>query len=342
MLQILNKTPFETNISIFPDEDGIDAIYPAVKATFNINGDVSLAEQQVPLVESDEYFGEPGSSSMLYASDMMPAKPSTDVFLCGTAYAPHQQHAQSFDVSLKVANRIKIIRVFGDRRWEDGFFGARISEPEPFLEIPLIFEKAFGGKAITKNGEEFSYEFNPVGMGFKHSKGIEPIDGSPLPNLEDPRNLIKNPNQKQYPSLFGPICSSWQPRLQYAGTYDENWQKKRVPYLPDDFNPKFYNAAQPDLIFNQYLEGREIIEVFNASKEGYLKIKLPSISFIVKALVSDDVKEISVNLETICIEPDYDRLTMLWKGKLNCDKKLLKIKIIYFEIENADETVMGL
>ena len=45
MLQILNKTPFEAHISCFPDENGVDTVYPILKATFDLSADgVAVAD----------------------------------------------------------------------------------------------------------------------------------------------------------------------------------------------------------------------------------------------------------------------------------------------------------
>jgi len=90
VLQLKNHSPFEPAITLFPDEKGVDTLYVIIKATFNLSPALSIAEQQIPPTLEDEYWGEPGLSSIKYASDMHLTKPSTDVVLVGRAWVPQQ------------------------------------------------------------------------------------------------------------------------------------------------------------------------------------------------------------------------------------------------------------
>lgn len=38
---------------------------------------------------------------------------------------------------------------------------------------------------------------------------------------------------------------SWQPRLRYAGTYDQHWMDERLPFLPEDFDLRYFQSAPP-------------------------------------------------------------------------------------------------
>ena len=87
MLQLRNTTPFKGALSLFPNEEGIDTLYVVIKATFQLGEELSLAEEQVPPTQADEYWGEPATSSLRYASDLHLGKPSTDVVLTGQAWA---------------------------------------------------------------------------------------------------------------------------------------------------------------------------------------------------------------------------------------------------------------
>ena len=145
MLQLKNSTPFEATISLFPNEKGIDTLYVVVKATFSINPKSEIAEEQKPIVMADEYWGEPGESSLKYASELHLTKPSTDIVMIGEACARDKRSVTQLDVSLAVANRRKTIRVFGDRRWGAGLLGLSMTPPIPFESMPLIYERAFGG-----------------------------------------------------------------------------------------------------------------------------------------------------------------------------------------------------
>ncbi len=62
----------------------------------------------------------------------------------------------------------KRLRVFGDRYWEKGRFGLRMTEPEPFENMPIIYERAFGGidEQASTPEQLIMEERNPVGTGF--------------------------------------------------------------------------------------------------------------------------------------------------------------------------------
>ena len=145
MLQLKNGTPFQANIAVFPNEQGIDTLYVVLKATFTVGKTVELAEKQRPVVLSDEYWEEPGKSSLKYASEAHLTKPSTDVVLLGEACAPGKRSVAQLDVTVAVADKKKTIRVLGDRLWAKGFFGMRITDAIPFETMPLVYERAFGG-----------------------------------------------------------------------------------------------------------------------------------------------------------------------------------------------------
>ena len=69
------------------------------------------------------------------------------------------------------------------------------------------------------------------------------MEGLPVPNLEDPAAPLEQIGQTPPPACLAPIAPSWLPRRLFAGTYDERWQRTRAPYLPDDFDPRFFASA---------------------------------------------------------------------------------------------------
>lgn len=47
MLQLKNNTPFNPAIAVFPNEDGIDALYVIINGTFHISLQLAVAGEQV-------------------------------------------------------------------------------------------------------------------------------------------------------------------------------------------------------------------------------------------------------------------------------------------------------
>jgi len=324
VLQFKNGTPFQGTIYLIPDADGIDSLFTIVKATFALGEKLSIVEKQVPVILADAYHGEPGKTSIKQASDISLVKPGTDVLLLGSAHAPEGRATTQMDVSLAAGPLRKTIRVFGDRAWERSGMGHGISSPAPFETMPLVWERAFGG--MDRKGSEPRAEArNPVGTGYRARDGEKPLDGLPLPNLEDPGESIGAWKQTPAPAGFAPICAHWQPRQEYVGTYDEQWMKQRAPYLPKDFDARFCQLAPPGLVAPGYLEAGTPVEVRGATPSGLLRLQLPPVRVEVTYLLDGAPHVRPANLDTVLIEPDENRLVLVWRAVMQCDKKALRV-----------------
>jgi len=336
MLQLKNHSPFKALIAVFPDENGIDTLYTTIKATFKISGKIDLAEEQLPVVMADDYWGEPGKSSLKYGSEMHLTKPNTDIVMIGEACAPDKRPVTQVDVTLSVAGVRKSVRVFGDRIWNSGFLGLKMTTPLPFKSMPLVYERAFGGfHEIDHEKNKTLYEArNPIGTGFKGKRDNKEFKDSKLPNLEDPDHLIKKPEDKPAPACFGYVSSSWMPRVSYAGTYDESWMKKRAPYLPDDFDPRFFNAASPGLIYNGYIRGGEPVTIKGMSPDGDIKFHLPVCELESSVRIAGKLNNPPANIETVLFEPNQSRFYIIWRSAIRCDKSALKVEQIDINLKN--------
>ncbi|MCP4494620.1 MAG: DUF2169 domain-containing protein [Gammaproteobacteria bacterium] len=324
MLQLNNKTPFAASMALFANPQCIDTMYAIVKATFNIGPKWTLLDEQIQPVEADIYWGEPESSSIKYASDYHTGKPNTDIIMTGLACAPDQQIVKQLDVGLSVGRVSKNIRVFGDRQWLNG----RISEPAPFQTMPLVYEKAFGGMHLVDGEVESEDGRNPLGCGFAGKRSAKQMDGVPLPNLEDPQDLIQQHSQTPMPACFGYCSPAWEPRVNYVGTYDETWQTQRAPYLPEDFDSRFFNMAHPELVYPGYLQGGEAIAITGMHPGGDINFELPKVKLLSQYKINEQLDSAAFNLETLHIEPNLLQLGMTWRAAYPCDKKALKIEEI--------------
>jgi hypothetical protein len=278
----------------------------------------------MPVISEPVYRGEPGKSSLIFDTDAVLEKTGTDCMLIGRARAlkPHLAHV---DVTFAVGPVKKQARVFGDRRWKKGMMGgASIIKIRPIVEVPLIWENAFGG--IDTSYEDFSkHEVcreNPVGKGFIAVKSNMDIDGQLLPNIEDPANLIKNPKQRPIPAGFGMIAPYWHPRASFAGTYDEQWRKYISPLLPEDFDTRFNLSAAPGLSTKTHLQGTERMLAEGVSKHGLLQFDLPGVTprVIVRRLGHE--ADLPMQLDTIILEPDNERVMLTWRGVWNVHGKV--------------------
>lgn len=321
MLQLKNNSPFAATMALFPNVHGVDTLYVIVKATFNIGNKWTLAEKQLPPIAEDAYWTEPVKSSLKAASDLHIGKLATDIIVTGDACAPEGKQANQLDVQVMVGQVRKSIRVFGDRQWQNG----GIAHPIPFQTMPMVYEKAFGG-VDEENGVIVSADMrNPVGAGYAGRKKARELNGTPLPNLENPAQLIQDIKDMPTPACFSYISPGWQPRANFAGTYDEQWQKNRAPYLPDDFDMRFFNAAHPDLTYTGFVTGGEPVRISGMHPKGDLQFNIPHVRLAAKVNVKNRIETPVFDMETLIIEPNHLQLSMVWKAALRCDKKSLKI-----------------
>ena len=326
MLQLKNDTPFQANLLLMPDPDGIDSLFTVVKGTFTLDAEPQPADEHVPVVLADEYHGEPGESSIKAASDVSLAKPGTDVLLVGQAYAPRGRAIAQMDVSLGVGPIFKVVRVFGDREWRSDGIGHSMTAPVPFETMPLVWERAYGGRDCV--GSELRAEVsNPVGAGYRAKDGEKELQGLAVPNLENPRQLIGSWKDTPPPACFAPICAHWEPRRSFAGTYDERWQQERAPYLPEDFDSHFFQLASLDLVVDGGLRGGEPVEVLGATPSGVLRFRLPQVVPRVTYVLDGSREERPAKMDTVLIRPDEGRLILVWRAVLSCDKDARRVRV---------------
>ena len=95
--------------------------------------------------------------------------------------------------------------------------------------------------------------------------------------------------------------------------------------LPEDFNEHFFNAAEPGLIANGYLQGGENVMVKNASREQDLEFCLPHHQLEIAIWIKGKRQETVPNLDTVIIEPDENRLQIVWRAAIPCFRCFLYI-----------------
>lgn len=332
MLQIKNQTPFRVMLLPLVDRDGVDTVYAIVKGTFNIGARVSLADEQQPITLVDQHFGEPTSSSIRAPSDVCLEKSGTDILMIGSAWAPDGNPLWQMDVSLSIGPNGRTVRVFGDRVWDGS--GMSTTWIAPFTRMPLLWERAFGGRDETPAGLR-SYAQNPVGMGFRSADGTKPLGGLPLPNVEDPRALIQSWKDAPLPAGFAPLAPHWEPRRSYAGTYDSAWETERAPYLPRDFDARFFQLAPSGMCVPQGLHGGELVEAQGVTPDGVLRFVLPAARIDLSFRLERGGADRQASLDMVLVEPDAHRLTMVWRAALRCDKAMLKVREVTTTVQRA-------
>ena len=280
-MEVVNPTPFAAAPAAVADRDGAELLVVIVKATYALDGQGGMApadvQREVQL--ADTFVGEEGVSSIAYASDLAIGKTSTDVVLTGSAY-PSAPGAREGTVGVQVGTAKASFRVFGDREWQSALGVTRMSRPEPFERIPLVYERAAGGSDTSPSAER-DHGFddrNPVGVGFRAPRTRRVVDASPLPNLERADALVRTPDDRPPPAPVGFVAPGWQPRAAFAGTYDAAWADARAPLLPDDFDVRFFDVAPAELTVAGRLRGDEHGAALGVSPHGTLRFTLPGVA----------------------------------------------------------------
>ncbi len=337
MWTVTNNTPFAADRTLVCDANGAMVWVVVVKATFMINSDGSTvaAVQQTEVCVKPVYRGEPESSSLVYDIDFVHTKPSTDIILNGHAYAPNGKPAFEIDATMQVAGVTKTVRAIGDRIWEKSVAGLKTSHPQPFMKLPIVYERAYGGiDELSVGGPNPAFERrNPVGIGY--AKNPDRLVGKPVPNIENPESLLSGTRLKAQPTGFGAIGRHWVPRVEWAGTYDEKWEKERLPLLPRDFDERFYQCAPPDQQTAQYLKGGEPVGLLNLTPEGPLRFNLPRIWLSFRTRIASETIDHHANLHTVILEPDVPQVIMVWHASVPCHGKDTKIEGTTVELKES-------
>jgi hypothetical protein len=332
-MDLLNATAMQAGYTMAVQPDGRELLVVAVKGTFLIpdhpEKEPELAEEQVPLVHTDVFTGEPGFSAPLYEIDYAPRKPRCDVLLNGSAYAPRGKPVERVTVSLRVGAMTKSFEVVGKRVWKRGVMLVTSTDPEPFTVMPFSYDNAFGGVDRSQKDQDKHrwYSTNHAGVGYHEYLDPEFVDGKSLPNTEETGRRVTDPRGKYRPMAFGPVGRAWQPRPKLAGTYDQKWIDERFPFLPADFDERYFQAAADDQQID-HPRGGEQVELVNLTPEGQTEFKLPKMSVPFEFFYKNsDRKRMAGVVDTIVLEPDHGRFQISRRVCLPLRRNLHEIRL---------------
>lgn len=240
--------------------------------------------------------------------DAAMSKQRGEVLIGGDACAAGGTPSTATSVRVQIGSVDKRLYVVGDRQWEANGPG----KPTPFLQMPITWDRAFGGEGFARN---------PLGKG---AQAIE-VDGRrvhPLPNVEDPRRLVKSPGDKPEPVGFGPLDATWPQRMELTGTYDREWLETRFPGFAKDFQWEYFNVAPSDQRIDGFFRDDEAFRVEGMHPEHRVQEgKLPGVAarfFIVQSTPSgeDAFREASARIDTVYLLPTVERAVVIFRGML--------------------------
>ena len=330
-MQIDNETGFCAGFTAALDSEGRDHVVVVVKGSFDLYGDDGKpcvkSDEQDPLVLADTFWGEPGFSAPRTEMDFAHVKPRCDVLFDATVYVPGGKPTETTRAGARLGGWAKAIDVVGDRVWLSGPTGPRISGPKLFKTMPIRYDLAFGGVDRSDTAEEspMSYRANPVGQGWHKLDNLAHLTGQPLHNFEMPGQAVTLPWDNVPAAGLGPMARGWLDRLQFGGTYDQNWIDNVFPFLPIDFDPRYYQAAPLDQQI-AYPQGGEVVTLLNLTPQGKTSFRLPSAQMPVlfSRRRADDVS-LSAPLDTIVILPDVRRINLTWRASIPLERDIFEV-----------------
>ena len=244
--------------------------------------------------------------------DLAMPKPKAEALALAKCYAPPGKKVQGAEASFQVGPIEKRVHVLGDRYHPSGWLSARHMEPEPFSEMDICWENAFGGP---------KHEVNPCG------KGMVPVQTEggekmiPLPNIHDQGQLTSSPGDRPRPAGLGPMGLDWPARLKNLGTFDHKWFVDRWPGLPDDFDFGYFNLAPEDQRMEGWFKGNEDITVTGMHPEtSRITSRLPGLRcrlFIRRRHRDlDKFLEAPVRADTVYLIPHLEAGLLIWHGTI--------------------------
>ncbi|MCC7540422.1 MAG: DUF2169 domain-containing protein, partial [Deltaproteobacteria bacterium] len=307
-MQVTRDTPLSVGFITWQFTPPETRLVVTVKATFTFvpDGICALAEEQ-QLCTGDLPHEEDETQSLRYPSDIVPMKPHGECILAGTCHPPGGRATISA-VGFRVGRAHREIAVFGDREWS-GRLAAGVPTPKPFESMPLRWERSFGGRG---------HDRNPFGRGLVD---VETPAGAvrPLPNLEDPTDLVDGRGARPRPAGMFPLPAEWRAKDSRLGTYDRAYMRDRWPYLPADFDYAYFHAAPRDLRIEGFWSGDEEIELKNLHpSRPVMRSRLPGtrprafLSHVARGL--SRFEEVPLHLDTITVDADAMLVFCVWRG----------------------------
>jgi hypothetical protein len=332
-----NRTPLAFAPLFTVGPSGRPLLVCIAKASFEIleSGRLILAEEQLPVSFGGSCRGDPATASYKYEPETAWTKPHTDVVLVAHAWATSAR-CSVLDVGFRVGPVQQTARVFGDRVWHAG----GMTPARPFERVPLTYERAFGGADPTMQlGEKLACApENPLGRGF-YRRG-KPSSEDALPNIEDPRRPITSHRDCPGPVGFGFTSPSFQPRAAHGGTYDQRWLETRSPFLPADFDARYFNAAPPALIARQRLVGNEPVVLRHVASRPVLSFALAG-TFRPTCRVHlgrSTTVMLALELDTIIVNTDDALVLMLWRAAIDLRHGPLDVRALQLTVEGLART----
>jgi hypothetical protein len=319
-MEVINETGFPHLLTRISLTEGKLAASVALRVSFDLEGGIPTpANKQYWTLEAtpkETPYGTLWNEAVI-------KRGGTDILVFGNAITPEGIPALSTEIRAFIPGKLDHrLKVFGDRFWDRGLSGWKVSDPIPFSIMPLSLANAYGGKDYW-DGLEIPYGINPFGKGF--ALYDEALMGKPLPNIEDPRNLIYNWTDKPGPYGFGPIrwCESRIKAAVMPQAKDESEQSQSSALI---YNDAFYDMVVQNLSPGDWL----FLEGVHSNRK--FSVKIPSLTLKIDLRFGEKSYERFCYIDQLGVEPDHNRIFLTYRYAFNYqmrekEKRIIKISV---------------
>lgn len=304
-MQLRNETPFDALVHVAaPKGDQVAVVI--VKSTFDLDeiGRGTPAAEQMPIVPQpvETVYG-------IFHGEVFFRKQGVDLCVLGTVRRRHPVRSTSVSLMLGSTRRWTL-GVHGERRWQRSHhLRGRLlvpSHPTPFTEMPLGFDRAFGGNRQFLDGKVALFPDNPSGRGFFMTE--DQAQDQALPNIErsDARPLASWSDTTAVAG-WGPYPSFWGLRAASSVVVDPTTSKVRRVL------PSLFNHAHPDLVLERPPIGETVrIEGLH---EQPIQIRVPPEPARVRAQVGAYWVEVPAPVDGVFLWCDDRKLVVTQRGR---------------------------
>ncbi len=319
-------TPYVTNVTPFQALAITQAFYNGVlhdclfvKATFRLTQEGRLLPllKQPPFAINDIYEGKDDVTALAQASEIIAYKPGTDVVVTGHAKPPGGIPVEQWLAHIDVGSVDKTVMLTGPRHWRYHPLGGwKLSNIEPASSVRLSYGLAYGGASDSRREVPADiYWPNPFGRGYLGRDRPDTHRNYPAAQIVPLSQVMLEWGRDIESVGLSFVDGQQQARLQFAGTYDENWKKNVAPNIPLDMKMEFWNTVPQDQVARPSLRGGERVRTHGLfpTPDGMLAFELPRYN-VFAVPIRGNLKDSStpMHLDTVHLDVDKQHVTIRW------------------------------
>ncbi|TSE02793.1 DUF2169 domain-containing protein, partial [Mesorhizobium intechi] len=192
-------------------------------------------------------------------------------------------------------------------------------------KLPISYDVAWGGvdRLDPEDKLPASYKYNPVGTGWSRTKNQRLIPGLRLPNTQAVNEEIRSPFGDYKPMSFGPMGRGWPGRIEYGGTYDQNWIDNIFPFLPPDFDERYFQMAPPDQQIDHPRGGEDVV-LINLTPAGKESFRMPATALPLTLFKGREKAFVGELLpDTVLFDLERRRFSLVWRVQQRLQRTIL-------------------